>query len=54
MTMTIGQLVASLFANYDRKLHDEELAAVATEIRVSELLSRKARSRRDGGRAKAA
>jgi hypothetical protein len=38
MTTTMGQLVSDLYAKYERELHDEELAAVATEIKVAELL----------------
>jgi hypothetical protein len=36
---TIGQLVSVLFAKYEQQLHDEELAAVATQVAVDELLS---------------
>ena len=50
MTITMGQLVSDLFAKYERELHDEQLAAVATEIKVTELLEglprRRSRSRR--------
>jgi hypothetical protein len=37
METTIGQLVATLFAAYDRRFHDEDLAAVATQVRIAEL-----------------
>ena len=37
MTITLGQLVSDLFARYERELHDPELAAVATQVRVAEL-----------------
>lgn len=50
MTITMGQLVCDLYAKYERELHDEQLAAVATEIKVTELLEgvprRRPRSRR--------
>ena len=50
MTSTIGQLVCDLYAKYERELHDEQLAAVATEIKVAELLEgmprRRARARK--------
>jgi hypothetical protein len=50
MTTTMGQLVSDLYAKYERELHDEELAAVATEIKVAELLEsmprRRARARK--------
>ena len=47
MTITPGQLVASLFDAYDRSLHDEELAAVATQVCIAELLDQSARARRE-------
>jgi hypothetical protein len=40
MTTTIGHLVSQLFETYDGELHDEELAAVATQVRLTELLER--------------
>jgi hypothetical protein len=43
MTLTIGQLVSTLFDAYDRELHDERLAAVATQVRIVELTSRRSR-----------
>ena len=46
MTITLEQLVETLFDAYDRSLHDEELAAVATEVRIVELLEQSARARR--------
>jgi hypothetical protein len=45
MTITMGQLVSDLYAKYERELHDEELAAVATEIKVAELLETMPRRR---------
>ena len=39
MKTTIGELISTLFGTYDRSLGDEELAAVATEIRLAELLA---------------
>ena len=38
MTITMGQLVSDLFAHYVRELHDPELAAVATQVRIAELV----------------
>src|SRR5689334_1657503 len=38
MTLTIGQLVSTLFDAYDRELNDERLAAVATQVRIVELM----------------
>jgi hypothetical protein len=51
MTITMGQLVAALFDAYDRKLHDEQLAAIATEVRISELLEQRSRKRTHARRA---
>ncbi len=45
MKTTIGQLVASLFTQYEHRYHDEELAAVATQVTVDDLIS--ARRRHD-------
>lgn len=44
-TTTIGQLVASLFAKYEDRFHDEKQAAVATQQKVDQL--RRARCQRD-------
>jgi hypothetical protein len=46
MTITIGELISTVFDAYDRSLGDEKLAAVATEIRVAELLGGRPRVRR--------
>jgi hypothetical protein len=46
MTITMGQLVSTLFDAYDRSLHDEHLAAVATQVHIAELLERRTRARR--------
>jgi len=46
MTLTIGQLVSTLFDAYDRELHDKRLAAVATQVRIIELMARKPRHQR--------
>jgi hypothetical protein len=45
MTITVGQLVSQFFTAYDREFHDEELAAVATQVRIMELLERTVRAR---------
>jgi hypothetical protein len=42
---TIGDVVSVLFAKYERRFHDEQLAAVATQVALEELL-RKGRPRR--------
>jgi hypothetical protein len=46
MRTTIGQLVSTLFDVYDDELHDERLAAVATQVRIVELTARKPRTQR--------
>jgi hypothetical protein len=38
---TIGDLVSTLFARYERRFHDERLAAVATQVVLDELLRRR-------------
>ncbi len=50
MTTTVGQLISDLYTKYERELHDDQLAAVATEIRVSELLEHVPRRRGRGRR----
>jgi hypothetical protein len=42
MMITMGQLVSELFDTYDREFHDEKLAAIATQVRITELLERTA------------
>ena len=44
MIITMGQLVSQFFDAYDREFHDEKLAAVATQVRIAELLDRKPRA----------
>jgi hypothetical protein len=39
MRTTIGQLVAALYDQYERRFHDEELAALATQVALNELLA---------------
>jgi hypothetical protein len=48
MTTTVGQLVSDLYEKYERELHDEHLAAIATEVRVAELLEHMPRRRGRG------
>lgn len=36
--MTLGQLISTLFAQYEHAYHDEELAAVATQVTLDDLL----------------
>ena len=49
-TTTLGQLVADLFDKYERRFHDEELAAVATQTTITHMLL-DSPSRRPGRRA---
>jgi len=35
---TIGQLISDLYSKYERRYRDEELAAVAAQVTVDELL----------------
>jgi len=46
MTITMEQLVVTLFDAYGCSLHDDDLAAMATEVRIAELLGQRARARR--------
>jgi hypothetical protein len=43
---TVGQLISTLFASFDRQLHDEELAAVATQVTLTEWMSGRRRVQR--------
>jgi len=54
MTLTIGQLVSTLFDAYDRELNDERLAAVATQVRIVELMAPRPRPQRCRAERKAA
>ncbi len=47
---TVGQLISTLFANFDRQFHDEELAAVATQVALDELLRGRKRVQQRRGR----
>jgi hypothetical protein len=38
---TIGDLVSVLFTRYERRFHDEQLAAVATQVTIDELLRKR-------------
>jgi RNase P/RNase MRP subunit POP5 len=38
MTITMGQLVNDVFEAYERRYGDTELAAVATEVTVGDIL----------------
>jgi len=40
---TIGQLVSELYAKYERRYRDEELAAIATKNAVEQILQRRAK-----------
>jgi hypothetical protein len=35
---TLGQVISVLFTKFERQLHDEQLAAVATQVALDELL----------------
>jgi hypothetical protein len=54
MTITMGDLVSTLFEVYDDELHDQHLAAVATQVRLNELLSQRARPQQRRATLKAA
>lgn len=41
---TFGQLISDLYTQYERRYHDPELAAVATEVTVEELLRQRRRA----------
>lgn len=38
---TIGQLISELYTKYERRYRDDELAAMATQVRLEELLGSK-------------
>jgi len=38
MTITMGQLVSEVFEAYERRYGDTELAAVATEVTVDDII----------------
>ena len=45
--MTIGQLISDLYSKYERRYHDDELAAVATQVTLDDVLrARRLASRR--------
>jgi hypothetical protein len=44
MTTTMGQLVSKLYDRYERRFHDEQLAALATQAMIEEIL-RESRAR---------
>ncbi len=46
MQTNIGQLVSGLFDAYESRYHDPKLAALATEVTLTELLADRERSRR--------
>jgi hypothetical protein len=50
MTITMGQLVSEVFEAYERRYGDTELAAVATEVTVDDIIrtvsQRRSRSRK--------
>jgi hypothetical protein len=50
MTITMGQLVAGLYTRYEEELQDSRLAAIATQVRVQELLGQAKRKSRPRGR----
>jgi len=49
MTITMGQLVSEVYEAYERRYGDTELAAVATEVTVDDIIQT-ARRRRPRGR----
>jgi len=50
MTITLGQLVSDLYGLYERELHDSHLAAVATQVKVAEILEATGRERKPRAR----
>ncbi len=44
--MTIGQLVSTLYTEFERQFHDQKIAAVATQVALEELLRTKRSPRR--------
>jgi hypothetical protein len=38
---TLGQLISELYTKYERRFRDDELAGMATQIRLEELLGPK-------------
>ncbi len=40
MTVMLGDLVSELLERFERRLHDHELAAIATQIAVTEAIAR--------------
>jgi hypothetical protein len=46
MKTTLGQLISELFNMYEDRYRDEELAALATQVTVTELLLRTDRGTR--------
>ena len=48
MQTTIGQLVSALFDAYESRYHDPKLAALATEVTLTELLAGRDGRGRDG------
>ncbi|HEY1553204.1 MAG TPA: hypothetical protein VGF94_00145 [Kofleriaceae bacterium] len=43
---TIGDVVSELFTKYERRYHDAELAAVATEVELDDLLREQVATKR--------
>jgi hypothetical protein len=50
MTITMGQLVSEVFEAYERRYGDTELAAVATEVTVDDIMRTARRPRRSTAR----
>jgi hypothetical protein len=52
MTITMGQLVSEVFEAYERRYRDTELAAVATQVTLDDIMrttrARKQRNSRAG------
>ena len=40
----IGQLITELYSKYERRYRDHELAAMATQVRLSDLLTKPPRN----------
>lgn len=46
MKATLGQLISELYDTFERRYHDADLSAVATQVTLHDLLDRSAQPRR--------
>lgn len=52
--LTIGQLVSDLFSKYERQFGDEQVAAIATQVTIDEVLRNRNRNRNRAAQRKVA